>query len=198
MSVFAGTLAMFVFFRGSTSSKIMFLTGFSATGLEILLLFGLQIFFGNIYLLTSFVFSGFMLGLATGSFFGKSFKTFYDKKYLPITQLLIGVFAGSLGILLFSPEMAELPQSVVYSLYLAATVMIGGLTGFQFTQASISRTGSYAEISGKTYSYDLFGSALGALAVTLFLIPKFGIVASVLTISFVNLVFGFWLFLKKK
>ncbi|MCX6236226.1 MAG: hypothetical protein NTY07_01500 [Bacteroidia bacterium] len=198
MAVFAGALALFMFFKGNTSSKAMFLTGFSATGLEILLLFGLQIFFGNIYLLTSFVFSGFMLGLATGSFSGKSFKTLYDKKYLPITQLLIGVFAGSLGIMLFSPEMAELPQSVVYSLYLAATVMIGGLTGFQFTQASISRTGSYAEISGKTYSYDLFGSALGALAVTLFLVPKFGIVASVLTISFVNLVFGFWLFLKKK
>jgi predicted membrane-bound spermidine synthase len=175
----------------------MFITGFSASGLEILLLFGLQVYFGNIYLLTSFVITSFMLGLAVGSFFGKSLKSTSAKEYLSVNQLLIGVFAAATGILLFSPEMVNLSPAIAYLLYLAATVVIGCLTGFQFTQASLNRTGSYAEISGKTYSYDLFGSAFGALAVTLYLAPKLGIVASAFTISFLNLVFGIFLTLMR-
>lgn len=198
MAVFAAALALFVFFRGNTSSKAMFITGFAATGMEILLLFGLQVFFGNIYMLTSFVFTGFMLGLAVGSFYGKSLRSSPEKKHLSVTQLLIGVFAAITGIFLFTPEMTELAPAIVYSLYLVATILTGGLTGFQFTQASINRKGSYADISGKTYSYDLFGSAIGALTVSLYLVPKFGIVASVFTISFVNLVFGIWILLKGK
>jgi spermidine synthase len=194
----AAILALFVFSRGSPPSRVMFLTGFSASGLEILLLFGLQVFFGNIYLLTSFVFTAFMVGLAVGSFFGKSLKHDTAKKYIPITQLLIGVFTTGSIVFLFSDEMYELVPAIVYSLYLAATFLIGGLTGFQFTLVSLIQTGSYAEISGKTYSYDLFGSALGALAVALYLVPKIGIILSVLTIGVVNLVFGIWLILKRK
>jgi len=198
MAVCAGVLTLFVFFSGSVPSKSMFMTGFSATGLEILLLFGLQVFFGNIYLLTSFVFTGFMLGLAAGSFFGKSVQCSSKENYMPITQLLIGLFAAGSGLLLFNSGMSELAPAIVYSLYLAAILIIGGFTGFQFSQASLKRAGSYSEISGKTYSYDLFGSAVGALAVSLYLVPKLGIVSSILTISFVNLVFGIWLVLKKK
>ena len=139
-----------------------------------------------------------MLGLATGSFLGKSLQSSTKKIYLPVTQLLIGAFAAVTSLFLFSPGIAELPQAVVYALFLAAILLIGGLTGFQFTQASLYRTGSYAEISGKTYCYDLFGSALGALAVSLYLVSKLGIVNSILAISFLNFIFGIWLVLKKK
>jgi spermidine synthase len=197
MGVVIGVLALFVLFSGSTPSKAMFLTGFTATGMEILLLFGLQIFFGNIYLLTSFVFTGFMLGLAIGSFFGKSLQDTTESKYLPVTQLLIGGLVLASSVLFVSSGIAELPQAIVYALYLVVTIMIGGLTGFQFRQASLYRVGSSAEISGKTYSYDLFGSALGALTVSLYLVPKIGIVASIVTISLVNLIFGLWLILRK-
>ncbi len=197
MVLSAGVLMLFLFFSGSTSSKAMFLTGFSASGMEILLLFGLQVFFGNIYLLTSFVFTGFMFGLAAGSFFGKSLRSAPDKNFLSITQLLIGLFAAGISGLLFSSEMTGWASAIVYSLFLVATVLIGGLTGFQFTQASMKSSGNYAEISGKTYSSDLFGSAFGALAVTIFLIPRLGIVASVLTIAILNLAFGAWLIWKK-
>jgi len=197
MGVVIGALALFVFFSGSTSSKAMFLTGFTATSMEILLLFGLQIFFGNIYLLTSFVFTGFMLGLAIGSFFGKSLQDTTVSKYLPVTQLLIGGLVLASSVLFVSSGIAELPHAIVYALYLVVTIMIGGLTGFQFRQASLYQVGSSAEISGKTYSYDLFGSALGALTVSLYLVPKIGIAASIVTISLVNLIFGLWLILRK-
>jgi spermidine synthase len=197
MAVCAGVLALFVFFSGSTPSKAMFITGFSATGLEILLLFGLQIFFGNIYLLTSFIFTGFMFGLAGGSFIGKSFHNTTGNNYLSVAQLLIGVFAVVTSVLLCFPGINGLPQAVVYSFFFAAILLVGLLTGFQFTQASLYRVGRYAEISGKTYSFDLFGSALGALVISLYLVPKLGIVWSILAISFVNLAFGIWLVLKK-
>ena len=197
MIILAAGMGLFVFLRGSTPSKAMFIVGFSASGLELLLLFGLQIFFGNIYLLTSFVLTGFMAGLACGSFFGRSLKSSAEKNGLWIIQLLMGVFAAVFGILLFSPQIATLPPALVYSFYLSTTVLIGGLTGFQFTQASLNESGNYAEISGKTYSYDLVGSALGAISVSICLVPKMGIVNSVLIIAFINLAFGVWLLLKR-
>jgi spermidine synthase len=187
-------LFLFVFLRGSTASKAMFLTGFSASGMEILLLFGLQVFFGNLYLLVSFVFTGFMLGLALGSFFGRSFT---GKNLQFMVQFLIGVFATVMSVSLFSPMMARLPESLVYILFLTATLIIGGLTGFQFAQISFNQAGNYAEISGKTYSFDLIGSALGALLVSIFLVPRLGIFYSVLIIGLANIMFGIWLFLKK-
>ena len=198
MAFSATMIALFIFVTGSVSSKGMFLTGFSATGMEILLLFGLQVFFGNIYLLTSFVISSFMIGLSVGSFFGRSITGFYQRETLSGNQLFFGIFAAITGILLFSPGVSNLPPAIVYSLYLTATAVTGVLTGIQFTRASLNQVGSYAEISGNTYSYDLFGSALGALIMTIYLMPKQGIVASALTISLLNLVFGFFLTLRKR
>jgi spermidine synthase len=191
----AGALFFLVFLRGNAASKAIFLTGFSASGMEILLLFGLQVFFGNIYLLTSFVFAGFMLGLGLGSIFGKYYQ---EKNHLAKTQLLIGVFAGIISISLFTKGMANLPEVLVYTLFLLATVLIGGFTGFQFSQASRNRIGNYAEISGKTYSYDLLGSALGALAVSIFLVPQLGIFFSVVIIALANMLLGLWLILRKQ
>jgi predicted membrane-bound spermidine synthase len=137
-----------------------------------------------------------MIGLSVGSFFGRSITGFYQRDILSGNQLLFGVFAAITGILLFSPGVSNLPPTIVYTLYLAATAVTGGLTGFQFTRASLNQAGSYAEISGSTYSYDLFGSALGALVMTLYLVPKLGIVTSALTISLLNLIFGFCLILR--
>jgi spermidine synthase len=197
LAVIAIAISLFVFFRGNTSSKTMILTGFSASGLEILLLFGLQIFFGNIYLLTSFVFAGFMLGLAAGSFAGKSFNRASGKNYLAVTQLLIGAFAAITSVSLFSSGMEKLPAVLIYALFFAATVLIGGLTGFQFSKASSYSTGSYAEISGKTYSYDLIGSAMSALAISIYLVPVWGIVSSVIGLAMMNILFGIWLTFRK-
>jgi spermidine synthase len=197
MAVLAGALAMIVFYKGGAHSKAVFLAGFSASGMEILLLFGLQVFFGNIYLLVSFIFTSFMLGLAIGSLNGKSFITTQGKGFLSLIQLLTGALTAVIGLTLFIPAMSGLAPVIVYMLYLAASVIIGGLTGFQFTQASLGRPGSYSEISGKNYSYDLFGSALGALAITLYMIPKLGIVLSVFTISFLNFISGICVYLMK-
>jgi len=197
LAIIPGIIGLLIFFTGSISSKIMFLTGFSATGMEILLLFGLEVFFGNIYLLTSFVIAGFMIGLSAGTFYGRLIIGYHEKEYLQANQMMLGIFAALAGILLFSTGVSNLPPAIVYTLYLAATALTGGFTGFQFTRASLSQTGSYAEISGNTYSYDLFGSALGALVMTLYLVPELGIVGSAVTLSLLNLVFGFCLTLRK-
>lgn len=196
MAVAALAIALLIFFRGNAPSKVMFVTGFTATGLEILLLFGLQVFFGNIYLLTSFVFAGFMLGLAVGSFFGKSFFS-PEKNLLYKTQFLIGLFAALAGVLLFSSEMEKMPGFLIYSFFLLATVLAGGLTGFQFSISSLTAKGTYAVISGETYSYDLAGSAFGALAISIYLVPVLGIVSSVFILALMNILFGIVLIFRK-
>lgn len=197
MAVIAGALSLILFFGGNQSSKTMFITGFTASGMEIILLFSLQIFFGNMYLLTSFVFAGFMLGLAVGAFAGNSQKIPAKLKKLSVCQILIGCFVVGAGLLLFSSPIAGLGSPVVYALFLTATVLMGILTGFQFTLASINCVGTFAMISGKTYSYDLIGSAVGALAVVIYLVPEIGITGSLLVVGSLNLLFGFWLILKR-
>ncbi len=197
LAVLMGFLGLFTFFSGSIPSKAMFLTGFSASGIEILLLFGLQVYFGNIYLITSFVFTSFMIGLAFGSIFGKSLKSRDPERSLAMVQVLIGAFTAAIALCLFSPGLANLPPAIVYSLYFVATLIMGWLTGIQFTGVTLISEGGYAEISGSAYSYDLFGSAFGALVVTLYLVPKTSIVASVLAISFLNILFGIYLTLRK-
>ena len=196
IALVTGILALLVFFRGSNASRAMFLTGFSASGMEILLLFGLQVFFGNIYLLTSFVFAGFMAGLAAGSFFGKTIKNPSEKKSLARNQLLMGIFATLPCLLFVFSEKAEVAPGVVYATCLLLTTILGGLTGLQFSLAGALQKGTYAQVSGKTYSYDLFGSAFGALAVSLFMVPRWGAVSSMLIIGALNMILGFWLILR--
>jgi predicted membrane-bound spermidine synthase len=110
----------------------------------------------------------------------------------------MGILSAVIALLLFSPSMTVVSPTIIYTIYFTVTLATGTLTGFQFTTASLSQKDSYAEISGKTYSYDLFGSALGALVITLYLVPKTGIIASVLAISFLNLLFGIILALRRK
>lgn len=196
MAIAALILAVAIFFGGKAASKVMFVTGFTASGMEILLLFGLQVFFGNIYLLTSFVFAGFMLGLAVGSFFGKSVFA-PERNLMQKTQFVIGLFTALVGVSLFSSGIEKLPDFLIYFLFLAATALAGGLTGFQFSVASLSATGTYAGISGETYSYDLAGSAFGAMAVSIYLVPGWGILPSVFILASLNILFGIWLIFRK-
>jgi spermidine synthase len=196
--VMAIAFGLILFLTGGIRSKAIFLTGFSASGMEIILLFGLQIYFGNIYLLTSFIFTSFMVGLTVGSFHGKSLSCTPKYNYLAINTLVMAGSAAIIPLILFSPAMSQWTPAIVYAVYFGATMLIGGLTGIQFTLTTLNRPDSYGEISGKTYSYDLFGSAIGALVVTLYLVPGTGIMVSVLAISFLNLVFGIYLTLRKR
>ncbi|MDX9882740.1 MAG: hypothetical protein RBS73_11810 [Prolixibacteraceae bacterium] len=198
MSAVLVVFALFLFFRGSLASKAMIVTGFSASGLEILLLFGLQLFFGTIYLLTSFVFAGFMAGLAAGAFFGKRFSPASAKKQILHNQLLMAGFSILLLLLLFISGQSKIAPVLIYTLCFLLILLLGGLTGLQFTLASLLQKGSYSEISGKTYSSDLIGSALGALAVSLFFVPRWGILPATATIGAINLVFGFLVTFKEK
>lgn len=195
LAALTGLLAFLVFFRGNMFSQTMFVTGFSGSSLEMVLLFGLQVFFGNIYLLTSFVFTGFMAGLAFGAFLGKNLS--WENGTLRIL-LCMAVLAFLSGLLLQSDGAMNLPEVLVYSLYLIAVVLLGSLTGLQFTQVSRKQAGGYSEISGKTYGYDLAGSALGALVVTIFLVPFFGIIQATWVIAGINLLFASWIFLKTR
>lgn len=104
-------------------------------------------------------------------------------------QLLRGVTA----FLILSPELASFNPMIGYSVYLGIVTLIGFLTGFQFTNANLIRDSHFNKISGKTYSYDLFGSALGALLLTIYLVPKIGIITSAILISFLNFIFGIFL-----
>ena len=175
----------------------MFLTGLSATGLEMLLLIGLQTYFGTAYILTSFVFAGFMGGLAAGSWGGKHTNYLSPGKSLFINQLGLSVLAFATAFLLFTRGILSVSAAFSYTIYMAFIVLIGALTGYQFTKVSIDQPDDYTRVSGRTYSYDLFGSATGALLVSLFLIPGLGIVTTAILLGILNLFYGIFVTLRR-
>ena len=197
MAILSGILSLYIFFSGNKASKTMFLTGLSATGLEMLLLIGLQTYFGTAYILTSFVFAGFMGGLAAGSWGGKHTNYLSPGKSLFINQLGLSVLAFATAFLLFTRGILSVSAAFSYTIYMALIVLIGALTGYQFTKVSIDQPDDYTRVSGRTYSYDLFGSATGALLVSLFLIPGLGIVTTAILLGILNLFYGIFVTLRR-
>ena len=59
--------------------------------------------------------------------------------------------------------------------FVLLTFVIALLVGLEFSLASRLQPGSVVSVTSAIYGVDLFGSALGALIVGTFLIPKIGI-----------------------
>lgn len=167
-------LVTFLFFaiyfaRIGMINKTLFTTGFTASSMEILILFCYQISHGSVYTGIGFIIASFMLGLAAGSYMANRLLLVTPKNILKIEAyiiiyilifLLIVVAGKSLhGIIIF-PVLA---------------VVIGTLTGAEFPIASRLVHSSPSETAGSLYAADLLGGSLGAIVVSLFLVPSIGI-----------------------
>ncbi|MBN2520053.1 MAG: hypothetical protein JXB17_06090 [Bacteroidales bacterium] len=191
-------LIIFLLFKSNIFTLGLFTTGFSASSLEILLLFGFQIIFGNLYFLLSILITLFMLGLALGSYYqDRILKNIKFKHFFNI-QYLIGFSAFLFVLILFLIKTFAFPSLLIYTLLFSLTMFIGVLIGFEFSLGSQLYKSSYPDISGKLYSYDLVGSAFGMIVVSIFFIPLFGIIKTSLLIGFINIIMGFYTFIISK
>lgn len=190
--------SIFVIWKANVYKMAIFTSGFSSSAIEIILLFGLQILFGNIYQFTTLVFTFFMIGLATGSYFSGIFFKTGKVISLQIVELLLAFLAlitiASIVIL----HKLNINYYLIYAILVFIVLINGFLTGNAFSLVTKLMNGTYSVISAGTYSYDLYGAATGALVTSIYLIPSIGIINSGMAIVILNIFMAIILFSKRK
>ncbi len=167
----------------------MFTTGFSATALEIILLVAFQIVYGYVYFMIGIFITVFMGGLAIGALYINRYIKISFKSY-SLIQYLIGIFAIITPLLLLGIKSNQFGNFIIHSIFILLMLIIGILTGLQYSFATKLRYASISKTAAGTYGSDLLGSALGALVVATLLIPFFGIIKACLVIAILNFLTG--------
>lgn len=155
--------------RISAEEFVLFSTGFTVMGSELLVIFAFQIFFGYIYLQIGLIVTVFLAGLLPGAWLG-------DRLRNRSKQTL--AFADGLLILLMGVLIVALKQgsySLPAGFFLFYGFVISLICGFQFPVALYLRGGEAPAVT-QTFSADLIGAAFGTLMTNVVLIPYFGII----------------------
>lgn len=139
----------------------------------------------------------FMIGLALG-IYGVNFitKKYTVKNYLKIQAGLVFYSVCLPFVLLFINYINPNPV-IVQVAYCILILIIGGLTGMTFSLSSKIIKKDIPSIAAETYGADLFGSAIGAIVLSAFLLPLLGVLKVCLLIGLFNLASGLNLYVKR-
>jgi spermidine synthase len=160
-----------VFFMSPVSTGV-FTAGFTASSVEILLIFSFQTWYGYVYSALGMIIAVFMGGLATGSVLCNRIKA--GNLYFKTGQVLLMIYS-----LLF-PAFIYFQKGLIAGttglfLFFLATFIIAVIVGFQFAMGTRLMNYKINGSSAMAYAADLWGSSLGIIAVTALLLPFFGL-----------------------
>lgn len=166
-------MAIFLLFS-KPQGTVMFTSGFTGAGTELVLLIVFQIVAGYVYLFLGVIITIFMAGLMIGAFLSQRIKAGQTNKYTLITQLISGLFIIFISISLTFLQHVQ-SNSLFQFIISLFTFVISILVGFQY---GISVSGKHDDPGKKVaaiYSSDLVGSSIGSLLVAILIIPLMGI-----------------------
>jgi len=156
-------------FRISREEYVLFSTGCTIMGSEILVIFAFQIFFGYIYLQIGIIITVFLAGLLPGAWFGNKLRR-HGKYLLALTDGLLIVLLGVLV-----PVIGKGGDPLPVGFFLMFGFVVSLACGFQFPVALHLRGGDNTAAT-RAFSADLIGAACGTIFTSLVLIPYFGII----------------------
>jgi spermidine synthase len=162
-------LSLIYLIRISAEEFVLFSTGFTVMGNEILVIFAFQIFFGYIYLQIGMIVTVFLAGLLPGAWFGDRLR-YRSKQTLAFSDGLLIVLMGLL-IMVLKQGGDYLPVAF----FLVFGFVISLICGFQFPVALYLRGGDAPAVT-RIFSADLIGAACGTLVTNVVLIPYCGII----------------------
>jgi spermidine synthase len=170
-----GTVLLVLLWRFSAIGAGVFAGGFAASSVEIVLLVSFQVLCGSLYQMTGIVITAFMGGLAAGAIFAKKITRPPGIDSFIMVQFGISMLCFLIPLVLLLLQRVNggpLPAHIlITSIAFAAAVLVG----MEFALASRVRPGDAAAVASELYGLDLFGSALGALFVSAYAIPLFGL-----------------------
>jgi spermidine synthase len=160
------TALYFAFMR--KEEYVLFSTGLSTMGVEMLVIFTFQVIYGYIYLKIGAVITAFLGGLLPGAILGNRFMK-RPRGYLILSDL---VLLGLLGV--FGVWVRLLSGELHPFLFLAYGFVFSFFCGFQFPLAT-RMIGEKKSPAAGCLAADLTGAAVGTLASGTLLIPLWGI-----------------------
>jgi len=172
----------------------MYITGFTASSFEILIIFTFQTFYGYVYAAIGIIIAIFMGGLALGSIYGNRLTV--TRKHFVTAQVLLVLYA-----LLF-PLFWDLQKATGNSyaglfLFFLITILLSAITGFQYVVGTKLLPGSSTGTAPLLYAVDLIGSSLGAIVISVILLPMIGVVYSCIMIAGFNFLIALLNFIRK-
>jgi len=175
----------------------MAIAGFSLMAIEIIILFGFQVFYGYLYYKIALIITFLMAGMALGSWLAN--KNLVQKTIKSIIKIHLLIILFSLVLLLgfyllFKTE--PKPSTLLEIIFLLIGGLIGAIVGFEFPimnklyleniRLRPSGFGGQAKKVGTIYGADLIGSCLSASLISIFLIPIFGIYQTLIILGVLN------------
>ncbi|MDE2008937.1 MAG: hypothetical protein KGJ09_02540 [Candidatus Omnitrophica bacterium] len=196
-----GLILPFLWARGPSSSNrplliaVMAVGGFSLMAAEVIVIYGFQVFYGDLYYKIAWIIATFMLAAAAGTFWGLSPGFWGGNKkisggFTSIAKLHAGMGAYFLiwfWLMRAAGHYGYLPLPEVWIILGAG---IGVFTGLEFSYASTlflaGQNDNDRALLGSIYAADLFGSCAGALGISVFMIPAYGIYKTLLLLMAIN------------
>lgn len=151
--------------------------GFTLIGLELLILLAFQATHGYVYHQLAIVIAALMAGMALGAW--RAVRGTAGLRALARIQLLAAATPVALCLLFASRFQFAL-------VFPAAALAAGFLGGYQFPVASRVFFDGPVRSPGTLYGLDLAGACLGAVALSLYLVPVFGFLKTALLMAMVN------------
>ncbi len=165
--------------------KGMYIAGFSASSVEILLIFSFQIIYGYVYSAIGLIIAVFMGGLAAGSLLG--FKVKIVRKHFIASQAALGIYTLIFPLLWYFQ--ADIVNSIpVLMIFFIMTFIPSTIVGFQYVAGTMLLSEITTKAAPTLYSADLIGSALGVAATTVILLPLLGLTGCCFIIAGFNFI----------
>ena len=202
---------------------VIFVSGFAASTLEVILLLGFQILYGSVYRQLGVIVTVFMAGLAVGAWVAsraagrasvppadlESVATagsvslpqrFRGETGLAGLAFVVAAFAVLLPFVLTGLGKAGSGTSALIGVQTAIagiTFLLAVLIGMGFSMACRVRFESGAATASRLYTADFVGAFLGALLSSAFLIPLIGVMGVCLLTAGLNVLGGVMVLLRK-
>lgn len=183
----------------------VYTTGLTELSFQVIILLAFQIIYGYLYYKIGFILSSFMIGLAGGAYIMTKNLDRLNDAYRTFTKTQIAICVYPLILPLVFSGLSRSGAAAAWDwagsniVFTFLPVISGFIGGLQFPLANkiiLSESQDIGRVSGITYGMDLFGSCLGALLVSAFLIPLLGITQTCLAVALLNTTVLVFLFLK--
>jgi spermidine synthase len=169
IAALAAVLALYLS-RLSRPEFVLFTTGWTVMGGEVLVIFAFQIFFGYVYVQIGAIVTAFLAGMLPGAWLGLRLIRRASRVLLVADAALLVLLGALFAAVHAGDRLTPLG-------FLALGFAVSFCCGVQFPSALHLRADTGAAAAG-LFSADLIGAAFGTLATSTVLIPYFGIIGA--------------------
>jgi spermidine synthase len=190
-------ISVFFISRFRPVNLCLFTGGFAASSMEVIILVAFQIIYGYVYQIVGIIITLFMAGLAIGAYFINKMTMQHNVHLYLKIQAGIVAYCFVLPLVIYLSGLAS-NQIFVEVFFLLLILILGTLTGMSFSLASKIIRKDVRHIAAESYGADLYGSAIGALVLSTFLLPLLGIFEACILTGFLNVLSGIYLYFRRK